>query len=143
MKKTSLLSAILTLFLAFTACDESEDAAPSYDLTGVWVNVGDEYYTFTFNEDKSGNYNYSYLTDDLSISTTGRFDGKAGFNLYLTEHLGDGTYALRLFGESDFPIYNATFKIIDGYLQISYDWLDTEGHDVKGVVEAYRFVSGK
>lgn len=139
MKKTLLFAFAIVLAVFVTSCDKDDDATPtSYDLTGKWANVGDENDVFTFNADKTGDYTYSYLTETNPDDPEERHEDCDPFNLYLVEYIADGTYELTFFADSDFPIYNASFKIVEGYLKITYDWSDTEGHFVENVIEAYK-----
>lgn len=149
MKKILLFAAIFVVSAFATACSEKEaeveivlDSVEDevYDITGVWANVGDPNDIFTFNADKTGSYTYSYLTETNPLDPEERFESSASFDLFLVEPLSDGSYSLSLFADSDFPIYNASFKIVEGYLKITYDWSDTEGHVKDGVVEAYKRV---
>lgn len=132
----STLSVIILSLLA-TSCEETQSTS-TYDITGVWVNVGDENDIFTFNADKTGSYTYSYLTETNPDDPYERYESSAYFDLYLVETMEDGGYSLSFFADTDFPIYNATFTIVEGYLKISYDWSDMEGHVKDGVLEAYR-----
>lgn len=140
MKKLLFFAFAVMLSTLVVSCDKDDEVEipTTYDLTGKWANVGDENDIFTFNADKSGDYTYSYLTEANPLDPEERHEDSDLFNLYLVEYISDGTYSLTFFGESDFPIYNASFKVIDGYMKITYDWADTEGHEVEGVIEAYK-----
>lgn len=143
MKKILNYFLALALVSTITSCEDSDDVQPTaqMNLTGSWVNVADPNDILTFKADKSGDYSYRYIDAYEADGLTPIYYYHSNdFDLYFAESNSDGGYDLSFFGEA-FPISNASFKLVDGYLKITYDWSDLKHpSEWVNVVEAYKRV---